>query len=200
MSIRRVLPAVTRRPTPWKNGGGTTTELAVFPADAGMNDFIWRVSIAEVRTAGPFSDFHGVDRILSVLEGELALVVADAPERRLTSADAPLPFPADIPVTGTPIDDDVRDLNVMIRRNMCRAEVERLPGGTVHVDGKGETCLMIVATGDAAVAHGASVETLRPFDALLFEVPIPESIAVKSAESSFAIRLRLYQDGKTSEE
>lgn len=200
MSIRRVLPAATRRPTPWKNGGGTTTELAVFPADAGMDDFIWRVSIAEVRTAGPFSDFRGVDRILSVLEGELALVVADAPERRLTSADAPFPFPADIPVTGTPIDGDVCDLNVMVRRNTCRAEVERLPGGTVHVDGKSETSLMIVATADAAIAHGASIETLRPFDALLFEAPIPESIAVKSAESSFAIRLRLYQDDKTSEE
>lgn len=197
MSIRRLLPAATRRPTPWKNGGGTTAELAVFPADAGMNDFIWRVSIADVRTAGPFSDFRGVDRILSVLEGELALVIADAPERRLTSADAPLPFPADIPVTGAPIGGDVRDLNVMVRRNACQAEVERLPGGTVHVDGNGETYLMIVATGDAAVAHGASVERLRPFDALLFEAPIPESIAVKSAASSFAIRLRLHRGDKT---
>ena len=180
---------------PWKNGGGTTAEVAVFPPDAGMNDFVWRVSIADVRDAGPFSDFRRVDRILSVLEGELALAVDDAPERRLTAADAPLFFPADVPTWGGPIDGEVRDLNVMVRRHLCRAGVERLPGGTAHVGGTGETCLMIVATGDAAVAHGASIEMLRPFDALLFEAPVPASVAVKSAAPSFAIRLHLHERG-----
>ena len=37
--------------TPWKNGMGRTRELAVHPAGAGMDDFIWRVSVAEVITA-----------------------------------------------------------------------------------------------------------------------------------------------------
>ncbi|MBR7784673.1 HutD family protein, partial [Undibacterium luofuense] len=31
---------------PWKNGGGSTTELAVFPEQAGLDQFIWRLSTA----------------------------------------------------------------------------------------------------------------------------------------------------------
>ncbi len=62
MSILRVAncPAV-----PWKNGLGRTRELAIQPPGAGMDDFLWRVSVAEVETAAPFSAFPGVDRVIS---------------------------------------------------------------------------------------------------------------------------------------
>lgn len=30
---------------PWKNGGGLTREVAAFPADAGLDTFVWRVSV-----------------------------------------------------------------------------------------------------------------------------------------------------------
>ena len=156
-----------------------------------MDDFVWRVSIAEVRSAGPFSDFRDVDRILSVLDGELALTIANGPERRLTPSDPPFPFPADVPTHGAPLDCDVRDLNVMVRRDACRAAVERLPGGTAHLGTDSETFLMIIATGDATVTHGADSETLRPYEAVLFDAPIPRSITVRSAAASFAIRLTL---------
>jgi environmental stress-induced protein Ves len=39
---------------PWKNGGGVTREVAAFPAGAGLDAFVWRVSIADVAQAGPF--------------------------------------------------------------------------------------------------------------------------------------------------
>ena len=31
---------------PWKNGGGSTTELAIFPAGANLDNFVWRLSTA----------------------------------------------------------------------------------------------------------------------------------------------------------
>ena len=40
---------------PWKNGGGVTREVAAFPSHARLNYFVWRVSIADVAQAGPFS-------------------------------------------------------------------------------------------------------------------------------------------------
>jgi uncharacterized protein len=58
------LPAV-----PWKNGGGTTVEIAVHPPSAGTDAFDWRVSAAEIREAGPFSRFDGIDRALAILDG-----------------------------------------------------------------------------------------------------------------------------------
>ena len=65
-----ILRAAGYRVMPWKNGGGTTTEVAVSPDHAGLEDFDWRISMARVETSGPFSSFAGIDCTLSVLEGE----------------------------------------------------------------------------------------------------------------------------------
>jgi len=174
---------------PWRNGGGETAEVAAFPPGAGMDDFVWRISIAEVRGVGPFSDFPGTDRILSVLEGNLSLTVADAPEIRLNPAAMPFAFPADVPASGVAIGGDVRDLNVMVRRGLCAATVERFAAGTVHIDSGGEGWLMIVATGNMTVACGGGAEALARHDAILFENPVPPMIGVDSDAPGFAIRL-----------
>ena len=70
LSPMRILRASTYRRMPWKNGGGETTEIAVSPEGAGLDDFAWRISMARVDGDGPFSAFAGVDRTLSILEGE----------------------------------------------------------------------------------------------------------------------------------
>ena len=44
----RILRAADHKRMPWKNGGGETTEIAVFPEHAGLSDFDWRVSMARV--------------------------------------------------------------------------------------------------------------------------------------------------------
>lgn len=182
---------MTRRQTPWRNGGGETAEVAAFPPGAGMDNFVWRVSIAVVRGDGPFSDFPGIDRILSVLEGQLSLAVADAPEMRLTPAEAPFAFPADVAAWGAPVGGDVRDLNVMVRRGQCTASVERLPAGTARVVGGDEDWLKILATGEAIVAHDGSTETLTRYDAMLFQGAVPSEITVSSDTPVFAIRLQV---------
>lgn len=53
---------------PWKNGQGTTTELAINAA-GNLDDFDWRLSIATVTSDGLFSDFSGYDRNLVLIEG-----------------------------------------------------------------------------------------------------------------------------------
>ena len=55
---------------PWKNGGGSTRELACWPPGAGMDSFAWRVSVATIARPGPFSAFPGVDRQIMLLEGD----------------------------------------------------------------------------------------------------------------------------------
>ena len=54
---------------PWKNGQGSTTELAIEPPGAALDGFDWRISIAELRGSGPFSTFPGYDRIIVQLDG-----------------------------------------------------------------------------------------------------------------------------------
>ena len=57
------------RRMPWKNGGGSTDEIATYPRGAGLDAFDWRVSIAHVASDGPFSRFPGVERTITLLEG-----------------------------------------------------------------------------------------------------------------------------------
>ncbi len=57
---------------PWKNGQGTTSEIAIFPEGSSVStgDFLWRVSLAKVQSSGPFSKFEGFDRKLVIVDGD----------------------------------------------------------------------------------------------------------------------------------
>ena len=46
---------------PWKNGGGTTAEVAAFPEGSNFETFGWRISMADVTSDGPFSSFPEID-------------------------------------------------------------------------------------------------------------------------------------------
>ena len=55
------------RVMPWKDGGGSTTEIAIEPAGASLAEpFLWRVSSARVEASGPFSRFPGRARLLTL--------------------------------------------------------------------------------------------------------------------------------------
>jgi environmental stress-induced protein Ves len=120
----RLLRAAHRAAIAWKNGGGMTREVAAYPPGAGMDDFGWRVSIADVAASGVFSCFEGVDRILTILEGRLSLRFAKEERVVTLGAGQPFAFPGDDPVDGAPVGGPVRDLNVMVRRGAWRAQVD----------------------------------------------------------------------------
>jgi environmental stress-induced protein Ves len=57
---------------PWKNGLGTTSEIAIEPplANFPIDDFDWRLSSAKIQNSNQFSTFKGYDRLLTVWQGE----------------------------------------------------------------------------------------------------------------------------------
>lgn len=122
----QVLRAAERKATPWKNGGGVTREVAAWPPGTGFDEFDWRVSMAEVRADGPFSVFPGVERILAVLQGRLALDVEGRGTAELSADSAPAVFPGDARTVGRVQEGPVTDLNVMSRRGAVSADLTRL--------------------------------------------------------------------------
>ena len=88
----RLLRAADRVAVPWKNGGGVTHDVIVSPAGATLDDFDWRISIAEIARSGPFSRFPGIDRTLAVLEGKVVLTVEDNAPAVLDPHSAALDF------------------------------------------------------------------------------------------------------------
>ncbi len=112
---------------PWKNGGGTTAEIAVSPTGAGLDAFDWRVSMARVEVASTFSLFEGTDRSIGILEGQgLELRIGDRGTVALDEASPAYAFPGDVPVSAVLWDGPILDLNVMTRRDRWRHHLSRV--------------------------------------------------------------------------
>lgn len=159
---------------PWKNGGGETTEIVVFPDNAGLSDFDWRVSMARVDGSGPFSSFPGIDRTLSILEGAgIVLDVEGRTQKRLVIESEPHPFPADVATSADLIGGTVIDFNVMSRRGSVAHTVERL---RISLSSPaGSTRLVLCSSGSVAIRSEAGTESLGRYDAaLLLEDEVAE--------------------------
>lgn len=117
---------------PWKNGGGETLEIAVFPQASPAGNFDWRISMATVASDGPFSRFPGIDRILTVVDGDaMELSVEGRPPELLDQGAEPYRFAGDVPASGRLRNGPIADLNLMVRRgiphSVRRLEAADLP-------------------------------------------------------------------------
>lgn len=167
-SVPRVLRAAQRAAVPWKNGGGLTCEVAVHPAGSGLASFDWRVSIAEMRVAGPFSVFPGVERRMAILHGTLSISI-DGKATRLSPESSPVTFPGEVPVYATPSAGAVTDLNVMTRRERFASRLTRheVPEPAAVV-ASADTTVLLAGSQLRLGWEGRELE-LAPFDAVLIE-------------------------------
>ncbi len=151
VAVRRLTAADYRR-MPWRNGGGVTTEIALAPGPG--ERFLWRVSIADVASDGPFSRFDGYDRHIVVLDGAGMTLDCGANGRLELRPLAPRSFSGDWDVTGTLVAGPVRDFNVIVDRALASATLSvREVSSAEPIDvGPRETCLLHVLAGDVGVA------------------------------------------------
>jgi hypothetical protein len=164
---------------PWKNGGGTTTEIAVFPPGAGMEAFAWRLSMACVEREGPFSIFPGIDRSIAILEGEgLCLRVEGEDDVCLDNALAPFQVPGDVPACAEPIGGPVLDLNLMSRRECWRHALVRMPcvSGRATVARVGEWTAVLARGCAFALDHASRSIEVADGDTLLVDDGDPPSV------------------------
>jgi uncharacterized protein len=164
-----IIPFDQLKAVPWKNGLGITRELAVEPPGATMETFAWRVSIADVDTASPFSTFPGIDRTIVLLEGAGFTMVLDGKrEHALTTPLVPFAFPGEASVDVRLAGGATRDFNLMVRRGAASARLEVLHGPGVFEDVK----LAYVAVG-SGTADGQPVTAGDPvFDANSLELTV----------------------------
>jgi len=123
------LTSADARRMPWKNGRGSTDELALWPARATYErgDFDWRISRASVTSAGPFSKFDGFDRVLVITSGgALVLEHGDRAPRARVRALEPYKFSGDWPTSAELTGGRADDFNVLTRRGRCSADIQVL--------------------------------------------------------------------------
>lgn len=149
----RLTPREARR-MPWKNGGGTTLELAVEPPGATLDTgFAWRLSSAEVATSGPFSPFPGIERTLLLLAGDgFRLDFGGHGAVTLDRPLEPVRFSGDWPARADLLGGSCVDFNLMADPRRCRARLEvlRLDGSRrLVLDAR--TVLLFLARGVTSV-------------------------------------------------
>lgn len=143
-----IVPFDRLKAVPWKNGLGITREIAVEPQGATMDDFVWRVSIADVDTASPFSRFPGIDRTIVLLEGDGFTMQLDGkPKHALTIPCVPFAFVGEATVEVTLAGGATRDFNLMVRRDVARGVVEVVTGPATLTVG-GDIVLIYIAQGE----------------------------------------------------
>lgn len=177
----RIFRAADYRRMPWKNGGGETTEIAVSPEGASVDDFDWRLSMATVASGGPFSVFSGIDRTLAVLDGDgLSLTVEGMGTTELTAGSAPLPFPGDAPTGAELIGSTVIDLNIMTRRGRLAHKMRRLDvSGAMEIAVAAAELLVFCQRGTCRLAAGPETVALGPLDTVHFGA-VPRTLRLEA--------------------
>jgi len=189
--------------SPWKNGGGVTREVAAFPADAGLDTFVWRVSVADVAQAGPFSRFPGIDRTLVLLSGAgMLLDEAQSGEavttHALTQACDTARFAGEAHIDARLVDGPTRDFNLMVRRDRAQGELDVWHATQQQAPGErtlsADVALLYCASGAIAVALGdAEAQRLEPGDTLRIDAPNNLSCRIEGEGALLAIRIRYTQ-------
>ena len=168
-----VVPLDRVAPTPWRNGGGVTRELVVFPVH---EQWHWRVSVAEVTQDGPFSRYEGVQRWFAVLSGGRVRLRVDGAGYELDAASAPLAFNGAAETDCTLLAGATRDLNLMVRQG--RGRMERVRGA----------CDKAVSSGSAVVLWSGEQGATATFEGEPAEFP-PHTLAWRHMDMGGRVEL-----------
>lgn len=138
----------------WKNGQGRTRQLAIFPDAADSDEFLWRVSVAEVDSAAPFSSFPGIDRQIALLRGAGFTMTLDRRQRHaLVTPFEPFAFAGEADVEVELVDGATQDFNLMLRRGKADGRIDVLHGAGSHIVNH-NVVLLYCAAGQCATPDG----------------------------------------------
>ncbi|MBI3708166.1 MAG: HutD family protein [Proteobacteria bacterium] len=165
-----ILRQAEYRVMPWKNGGGTTAEIAVEPpAASAACGFLWRLSLATIDQSGPFSAFPGCERTILLVEGDgFVLDIAGQEPIVVDRRFRPAVFSGDRPAACRLRGGPSRDLNLMIDRAriQARSRVLELADNEMTIGGPAGECLAVYLDGTAAVEIDGAKEKLARLDTL----------------------------------
>ncbi len=133
---------------PWKNGGGETQEILVYPQAIG---FQYRLSLATIEKSGPFSNFEGYMRVLVPLEGGLSLKHGSGSSFRLDNM-RPYKFDGAMPTEAILQTPQAWDFNVIYDPMKVGVEVNPLVfSGSLPLTLVGNRDLLFCVAGEVQV-------------------------------------------------
>jgi environmental stress-induced protein Ves len=161
------------RTSPWKNGGGTTIDIAEAnrpghaPGDwAGL---LWRFGRTAIVAPGPFSDLAGCDRAQVVVRGRGLVLVSPDGEIDVRRPWLPVRFRGEDRIVSRLEAGPVEVVNLIADRAHFEIDlVVRAAGSSRHC--RCGTHIAYAADGPAAIAVDGEVHALLPEHALMLRV------------------------------
>ena len=167
---------------PWKNSKGTTREICVGP---GGEVPAWRLSLADMDQDAPFSEFKGVQRLLTVIEGR-GVTLSGAGQVLRIAPLCPTGFDGALALDGALIDGPVRNLNLMFRPDLFAAQAEALRGAMTRDLGAAPQLHRLIHIVDGAVRVNG--QELGPQDTAECA---GQGVALRCPEDSIAVLITL---------
>lgn len=182
---------------PWKNGGGSTTELAIYPDETSLDEpFTWRISIAHLTGSGPFSSFPAYDRIIIQLTGNPMRISHKEGGSRELQIFRPYRFRGEW-TTHADLSTVAQDFNIMVRRDSASAEAEcvALHPGSVIERRSSEIAFFHLWKGTASIeTMGKAPCSLREGDSLLIEGNRGQTLSLKGNAAQMIMVSIQYKD------
>ncbi len=176
---------------PWKNGAGTTIEIAVFPPGAQLHDFVWRVSRAQVVCDGSFSHFDGIERTLALLQGEGMRLNVDGKPMQVDAQQPVISFAGDAEIHAELLNGPIGDFNLMSRRSRATHQLHRWTGVT-ELSLPQATVLLYCAQGSGSVQQGTQHLPLQTDEAVLLSAsPLPTTLQSNADSVFYAVQINL---------
>lgn len=165
------------REMPWKNGQGSTIELA---RDAGqdLQQFLWRISMADVRHDGPFSFFPARQRMLSVLDGEgIVLTFAHTAVQQKLTAESVYAFSGEWAVQSKLIAGPIRDFNLIYSTEHFHARMQKYSALTAGLSFTSSANVILIYNHTAAltIEIDQQIYQLQPMQSIKIEKNTGES-------------------------
>jgi uncharacterized protein len=149
---------------PWKNGGGITHEVIRAPVTG--DPFLWRVSVADIESSGPFSDFTGYRRHMVLLRGRgLMLRFGTGDHCRLQKVGDSTQFDGAAAPHCDLLDGPCVDLNFMVAESLrADARVLRLTEPFTTPGSAGPALIFSIEAPLLLATDGAEAVRLEPWD------------------------------------
>ena len=158
---------------PWKNGAGYTLELARSAGES-LTDFDWRISMADVTTSGTFSQFNGMQRFLTVLDGTGIHLNIDGVALTLKTLQS-VQFSGDSLVSCNLLAEVIRDFNLIYSPQRYTARYQWI---------ETSSALEFFSSADVVFIFNQSISTLELFvDGHHFRLEQHQSIYMHSNQN-----------------
>jgi environmental stress-induced protein Ves len=179
------------RAQPWKNGGGITRQIWSALED---DTLLWRLSLADVTSDGPFSIFPNMMRVLTVVEGE-GMDLHSADHVLAAHPVRPISFDGAEPVDGRLRAGKVVNFNLIHNAQSYTSVATTMTGPSLVLPGVSRSLHILHCVTGGVTISGSDI--LRPGDTALVPAAhvLPE---IHASGSCLVLTLTDQSDARSS--